>query len=116
MDCIHNKDEQEHCEQCNCDKPQHTAGPWHVDNFDKAGICSIKSSDGIVVAHPHGPSGEWCKVKEEHRANAQLIACAPELLERLKTCERYIANSDGENNPIALNIRCLISKAEGRSL
>ena len=60
---------------------KHTPSPWKLE---KAYSWRIVNDDGVCVASPHGPQGEWGKVREEHTANAALIVAAPELLEALK--------------------------------
>jgi hypothetical protein len=58
---------------------KHTPGPWQVGHFDSNMICD---SDGAnrgcsPIARVEGTAAK-------RRANARLIACAPELLEALK--------------------------------
>ena len=64
----------------------HTPGPWRLDGED---FNRYESLTGIYVAHDDG--GRICQcfancrvvTDEELRANARLIAAAPELLEGL---------------------------------
>ena len=44
MNCIHNKDEQEHCEQCNCEKPQHTPTEWYTTKDQRGEGYHIQSA------------------------------------------------------------------------
>ena len=70
MNCIHNKDEQEHCEQCNCDKPQHTPTPWKVWENE------IWESDDIIIhiLKPRHKNGQITKESlSEAKANAAFI-------------------------------------------
>ena len=95
---------------------KHTRGPWEVCNFDKSVSCTIDSIDGVVVAEPMGPEGPWGSVKEEHEANARLIAAAPELLEALKGLRATIRYETANNDQqLALDKACqAIAKAEGQ--
>lgn len=58
---------------------KHTSGPWkRVDAIGPAGEClfeRIEATDGKIIASTWAGS---------HRANARLIAAAPDLLEHLK--------------------------------
>lgn len=57
-------------------KAQHTPGPWSLE-YDY----SLVMKHHIVTAGPIGPDEAS---QEEKKANARLIAAAPELLEALK--------------------------------
>ena len=96
----------------------HTPGPWKVCNFDKSVSCTIDSVNGVVVAEPSGPEGSWGSVKEEHEANAHLIAAAPELLEACKTAlgsmQRYGIKQGSREEKEVFVIEQAIAKAEGR--
>ena len=72
----------------------HTPGPWTVgtgiDHEGKpmggAKTC-IHTADGLWIAEAyHGGIGLPAE------ANARLMAAAPELLERLERCHRFLAN------------------------
>lgn len=71
------------------DKPKHTPGPWRV--ADDGSIGTILSIDGTVVAQ-----AQQCRPRThdplhlERKANARLIAAAPELLEALKSTMNHI--------------------------
>lgn len=68
-------------------RAEHTEGPWQSQHdFDQSGFCTI-------IGGIDGPDdGQWhytliCEVNEEpdeYRANARLIAAAPELLAALR--------------------------------
>lgn len=78
-------------------KTQHTPGPWHADTGPKTldsdhRVVEIHSStggktgDGNVIATIHGDIfNHTVPLIEEAKANAKLIAAAPELLEALKS-------------------------------
>ena len=85
---------------------KHTAGGWAVDEIDSSTI-QIKAS-GVLVAEITSAS-TFTRLSEEQRANARLIAAAPELLEALKYARRFLkpANHDVEF------VDGVIAKAEG---
>ncbi len=103
----------------------HTPGPWKVGNgdifadgnetsdFDDIVICAIGQSGG-------GRSHEYAVVKAhkpEGRANARLIAAAPELLEALKEIRRVGDDKMAFASEWAAAVAkadAAISKAEGR--
>lgn len=99
---------------------KHTPGPWaHIN------------PDGFTVRHPqvYSDTGPVCNATwlgdvriDELRANARLIAAAPELLEALQSSEKKIvamfdaiSRGSGEdfskNDPDVLKIRAAIAKA-----
>lgn len=75
--------------------PKHTRGPWTVQErehsfrvvdcralkFDNSRLCDVQHWSGAT----RGPD------REESRANARLIAAAPELLEAAKQMQGWIA-------------------------
>jgi len=93
---------------------KHTPGPWAMDE-DKYG----EEIDVYPLKDGPPPMGRWaeiCTVKDyesqdEMRANARLIAAAPDLLEALKlACELLeYGGFDMEK------FHAAIAKAEGRS-
>ena len=66
---------------------KHTPGPWAIYNG-----CNVYPDNGDTKARhhvaevtPEGWQSEHCDITpEEHKANARLIAAAPELLEALQ--------------------------------
>jgi len=60
-------------------KTTHTPGPWSLE-YDYSLVMPYKRGNYIVTAGPIGPSEAD---RDELRANARLIAAAPELLETL---------------------------------
>ena len=89
---------------------KHTPGPWQVGHFDSNMICD---SDGAnrgcaPIARVEGTAAE-------RRANARLIAAAPELLEALRGLLDPATNEDGEWYRQAREAaRAAIAKAEGK--
>jgi hypothetical protein len=87
---------------------KHTPGPWQVGHFDSNMICD---SDGAnrgcaPIARVEGTAAE-------RRANARLIACAPELLEALKLAVRQNEHDMLMTGKELRNARAAIAKAEG---
>lgn len=92
----------------------HTPGPWEVDENDLMIFSAGGNGKRIADTMPHDeddmPDDEW-------RANAVLIAAAPELLAAL---EAMLAAGSAygcdftQNNPrIAMQARAAIAKAKG---
>jgi hypothetical protein len=78
----------------------HTQVPWHLGK--RGGNPAIYGKDGTEVAEIlHGLTPEW-------RANARLIAAAPELLEALQSLTHPMASDEDLQNALAV-----ISKAKG---
>jgi len=59
---------------------KHTPGPWTLE-YDYSLVMPAKDGNHIVTAGPIGPDESS---REEKRANARLIATAPELLQALQ--------------------------------
>jgi hypothetical protein len=55
----------------------HTAGPWHTSPTHNGAAFDIGADNGANVALVKGPEGNGA---DEYRANARLIAAAPDLL------------------------------------
>ncbi len=66
---------------------KHNPGPWRVDGqaHDMAGSAIIRDAGGFPVASTRS----W--IKEQHDANARLVAAAPDLLKELKVFVDIIA-------------------------
>lgn len=105
---------------------KHTPGPWIVP--DDGTIGTVADSQGRVVAQAQQvTSADRHTDHAERRANAQLIAAAPELLEACKKTITWLAfnagrmEADPNHHPQALkNIKedldvviAAIQKAEG---
>lgn len=126
--CIHGYDEQEYCEECDklnnphdfqAEKPvKHTPGPWNIadiENREESFV--ILTEDKRVIGWTansfNDDMGEY--VSEENKANARLIAAAPDLL---KVCEEALHlmdvkpfHTDG-SRIVQHNLRQAIAKAE----
>lgn len=94
---------------------QHTPGPWRPNGN------TVEIANGmalrVATCTPIG-TGYASKGREESRANARLIAAAPDLLEELKNCISLLeslrgseANEDGMIDHQISEARAAISKA-----
>lgn len=95
---------------------RHTLGPWKVseNKFWKTNPFSVTTRKcgihGVAVANL--PARKTVS-ENERRANAHLIAAAPELLEALKTLPQSLASTDDDLNRWLEKARAAIAKAEG---
>tara|TARA_R110002167_G_scaffold168361_1_gene366056 strand:- start:648 stop:953 length:306 start_codon:yes stop_codon:yes gene_type:complete len=97
-------------------KPTFTKGPWASEDCtpgESEGLCfAINSEDKVIARTTDG----W----NEARANARLIAAAPELLAQCKFLEKVLASGDlsateeGLRNCDTLaEVREILAKVEG---
>ena len=86
-----------------------TQGPWISEDCtpgESTGLCyAIKSEHTIVARTTDG----W----KEARANARLIASAPELFAQCKFLERMLAHTDHHSSPKLAKVRELLAKVDG---
>ena len=87
---------------------KHTPGPWQVNNNDPLQVCD---SDGekrgcSPIANTRGKRGEA-------KANARLIAAAPELLAALESLLDYDNLGAYERANVRKQSRAAIAKAKG---
>ena len=71
---------------------RHTPGPWSWDQGDvgqdySVPYCTVSSADEIVIAEVNDRFD-----RDIGRANARLIAAAPDLLEKLERFEQELAS------------------------
>lgn len=104
---------------------KHTPGPWRLDNSampgDGWGARDDESSIEIArIRHDTFDALEVYgrRVRDdyaEHRANARLIAAAPELLEALEDLFRFHVSGGHEGNPdeVERKVSTAISLARG---
>ena len=88
---------------------EHTNGPWRVaPDLEFARLHPYHENRNIMA-------NDWviCRMTDhaEQRANAQLIAAAPELLDALKVCQVRIFMLEGPENPAYEQARDAIKKA-----
>lgn len=75
---------------------KHTPGPWKVDAMGNVWSADTKVCE--MSEHPVIASGCYReKTDDEHRANARLIAAAPELLEALRDCVKWYGNRTNDD-------------------
>jgi hypothetical protein len=98
--------------------PSWTPGPWHVSSTHLAAAYDIGAENGANIARVSGPTENGA---EEFRANARLIAAAPDLYEALKRCVeyfdiRYARRLPGQNDDYCDNVdrvNAALAKARG---
>ncbi|KKL56125.1 hypothetical protein LCGC14_2248520 [marine sediment metagenome] len=94
-------------------KETHTPGPWNVDTWDWWLVRAAASHRHLATVHVEHNG------KNKAKANARLIASAPDLLEALKACDLYVAfhmkgifDEDAQDETLR-KLRAAIAKAEG---
>lgn len=106
---------------------KHTPGPWTVlpeeVDRDYIRVRGTRLGERYKVANVPTVTGRGVPAREadETRANARLIAAAPELLEALEVLEAYVANNIVTDYPTGIDIegtafqraRAAIAKATG---
>lgn len=69
----------------------HTKGPWVIvppeDEWGHGRIASIEPKPESMIGENYWSVAECNTMREEHEANAKLIAAAPDLLEALQNLE-----------------------------
>ena len=65
---------------------KHTPGPWVV----RQSSCGSVGTDSMLIALTYGDDPD-CKADDRMRANARLIAAAPELLEALRVARDCVS-------------------------
>jgi len=98
---------------------KHTPGPWMVDDCD-SGVIVCKDGDIAVCSIGCIPKKDFSddiECYEITRANARLIAAAPDLLEALKGLVNIATHPQATKDQIrqiAKEARATIAKAKGR--
>jgi len=90
---------------------QHTPGPWEASQYSQWAI----SSDNGHIAKVYGADGTH-QTPEQARANAHLIAAAPELLAALEAAKAYMEDPypDGDDlSHVLTRAGAAIAKARG---
>ena len=91
---------------------KHTPGPWQF-SFESDRF--VSASSGIVCTRPSVSAGG--AAGRNWKANARLIAAAPELLEALNTMLTHMGMDEDEwNKPTFDKARDAIAKAKGEQL
>lgn len=86
---------------------KHTPGPWDARSFN-GGVFA----QDVFVASVYGDDPD-CRPDDRMRANARLIAAAPELLDALIELADCGAEAWGEDRPCVRIARAAIAKAAG---
>jgi hypothetical protein len=84
-------------------KPAHTLGPWHTAGDQGVQIRSAKDQIAKV----------WTMRGDEWKANARLIAAAPELLEALQLADAMLSGANMNASVVERKVRAAIAKATG---
>lgn len=98
-------------------EPKHTPGPWGAactDGENGEDWHYVSQWPGGIIQATDGCGGDLPLTK----ADAHLIAAAPEMLEALKALERTdfgLIGTETEINEAARKARVAIAKAKGRS-
>ena len=95
----------------------HTHGPWEL-GYSDLGSQIISSADGYVAVVHY-----WSRPEQEMKANARLIAAAPDLLGALEElyamvwgeCPRLLNEDSGGDARLDSKIKDAITKARGES-
>lgn len=100
-------------------KPQHTPGPWLFED-----ISSATENDGMgyiyglrSTSDPIAHTGDAVFTPKENRANAHLIAAAPDLLEALQSMMGFYGMDErrGEVSGVIFDeARAALAKAKGQ--
>ena len=98
---------------------KHTPGQWWVGGIDSDEVhCRIFAKEMGCNAHiklVDAPSVGGLIPDEQLKANARLIAAAPDLLEALKACDEAMSYMSEYDIPITLRdmVKAAIAKAIG---
>ncbi len=95
----------------------HTPGPWRIDDMSLPARKFVRIEPEICQINQKQRRDKYYGLKqldEETRANANLIAAAPELLEALKNLVNDFDKSVWTTEPMLIAARAAIAKAERR--
>lgn len=94
-----------------------TPGPWGTDESDHD--CTYQDirirSDGHTIAVVHIDDAPCTDFNARQRANARLIAAAPELLELARELWTDVRHNSEEDEPFGQRVRAVIVKATGET-
>jgi hypothetical protein len=99
--------------------PKHTPGAWKVGEYEDGNVTPHVKMIMVVAPKSKNFVQEICcfPVKGKGRANALLIAAAPDLLDMLKAAVARVELANSEGDPILSawlpEARAAISKAQG---
>lgn len=90
-----------------------TKGPWRVGHFEK---CRIYAGAGHSIARTYGPElngiGVCSLTGPMNRADAQLIAAAPEMLDALYLALQFVEESMEPEDKRSLSVDDALSKIQ----
>lgn len=93
----------------------HTPGPWLIipggDEWSSGRIATIEPKPETMAETNYWMVAEVNYRREEHKANANLIAAAPDLLEALRCCEMRLTAMVGMSDLCANEIQASIDVA-----
>jgi hypothetical protein len=93
---------------------EHTPGPWQATGWEN---CTVNSAAGFtIVAFPGGDGGESGRLSiSEAKANARLIAAAPDILAALQWLTEAVADEDrGSTESAIMKARIALARATGK--
>lgn len=83
----------------------HISGPWQVVTGEDWDGATVQTQGGLIVACCDGcdiPGATMEPTTEKAKANARLIATAPEMLEALRRLTHPMASDDDLENALAV--------------
>lgn len=86
----------------------HTRGPWMARDKDSA--IAITHEGPFIIAVVYGGLDDDGTVGPTSRANARLIAAAPDMRELLARVAEYF---DGSRGQLACDVRALLDRIDG---
>lgn len=91
---------------------QHSPGPWECVGFENL-VVNDEEGNTITCA----PGGRYGATLGELRANARLIAAAPDLLSNARALVQFLIENDERwhDNQFVLDLQESTAKAEGRA-
>ena len=90
----------------------HTPGPWlTTESTEHWGRVNVTIQAAFTA---NDIATAWQGNTDTNRANARLIAAAPELLEALETLERLAGLPSMQDDPARVKARAVIAKARGQ--
>jgi hypothetical protein len=96
---------------------KHTPGPWEIGNAPHSDCRIYAPSEVHAIAKTYGPDlngiGVCALTGPMNRADARLIAAAPELLKALIALERTAGIPAMNDDPVRVKARAAIAKAKG---
>ena len=99
-------------------KPTFTKGPWHCGQGNGEGSIFADNGGRVTLAKKGTALHPICHIQNsfeenEDKANARLIAAAPELFAQCKFLEKVLASTDHSSSPKLADLRELLAKVEG---